>query len=248
MAVEIIPALTRVNIGDDILVTMACRHTFAGLPQKGKTVPLQNRVDPFGAIHAAAGRGLFTGNRGVIHDPATKRLLARRWTTKAWIVCTLVHPRGRRREPMGRNAPSGGAGWTELFFLDEVTALAAGHRPCFYCRRAAAAAFQECFAAGNGGQASAPQMDTALHDERIAAGAVAPMLKTAELAALPDGAMIAVGGEAFAVRGGSARPWSFAGYGGAQRLPDTAQLLTPVSTVETLRAGYRPAWHESLTG
>ncbi len=112
-------------------------------------MPLQNRVDPFGAIYAVSARGLFTGNRGVIHDPATKTLLSRRWTTRAWIVCECTF-RGRRRDVMGRNAPSGGAGWTELFFLDEVTALAAGHRPCFYCRRAAAVDFARSFAQGQG--------------------------------------------------------------------------------------------------
>jgi len=203
-------------------------------------VPLENRVDPFGTIHAAASRGLFTGNRGVIHDPATKTLLTRRWTTKAWIICTLVHPRGRQREPMGRNAPSGGAGWTELFFLDEVTALAAGHRPCFYCRREAATSFQRCFASE---RASAPQMDAALHHERMVGKL---HLAATDIAALPDAAMIAVRDRAFALRAGAAFPWSFAGYGRAQQLPDSARLLTPVSTVEALRRGYRPVWHGSL--
>ena len=86
-------------------------------------MPLQNRIDPFGDIHAVAARGMFTGNRGVIHDPMTCSLLKRRWTTKAWIIC-LWEFRDRRRQVMGRNSPSGHAGWTELFFLDEVTALA----------------------------------------------------------------------------------------------------------------------------
>ena len=97
-------------------------------------MPLQNRVDPFGDIHAVDARGMFTGNRGIIHDPATKTLLRKRWATKAWIICSCEY-KGVRREPMGRNSPNGNAGWTELFFLDEVTALAAGHRPCFTCRR-----------------------------------------------------------------------------------------------------------------
>jgi hypothetical protein len=133
-------------------------------------MPLQNRVDPFGNIHAVAARGMFTGNRGVIHDPATKTLLARRWTTRAWIICDCDF-RGRRREVMGRNAPSGNAGWTELFFLDEVTALAAGHRPCFYCRRERALEFSRCFAAGQGRRTmSAPEMDAVLHRERWASG------------------------------------------------------------------------------
>lgn len=207
-------------------------------------MPLQNRVDPFGAIHADAARGLFTGNRGVIHDAATRTLLARRWTTRAWIVCTLEHPRGKTREPMGRNAPSGGAGWTELFFLDEVTALAAGHRPCFYCRRAAAEAFRRCFAAGNGlPHASAPAMDALLHQQRLASGGIPPLLAPDEAKGLPDGTMIAAGGQAYAIRGARALPWSFSGYGAAGPLPPgPAQLLTPPATVAALMAGYRPAW------
>ena len=90
--------------------------------------PLQNRVTPFGDVVAISQRGLYIGNRGIIHDPATKTLLGRRWTTKAWLVCVLDY-KGRRRELMG------GRSWTELFFLDEAVALAAGHRPCFFCRR-----------------------------------------------------------------------------------------------------------------
>jgi len=88
----------------------------------GDLGPLQNRVTPFGDIVAIPQRGTFIGNRGIIHDPATKTLLGRRWTTKAWLVCVL-HYKGRRREVMKRRS------WTELFFLDEAIALAAGHRP-----------------------------------------------------------------------------------------------------------------------
>ena len=99
--------------------------------EAGNDMPLQNRVDPFGDIHAVDARGLFMGNRGIIHDPDTKTLLKKRWALKAWIICVCDF-KGVRREPMGRNRPGGKAGWTELFFLDEVTALAAGHRPCFY--------------------------------------------------------------------------------------------------------------------
>ena len=210
-------------------------------------MPLQNRADPFGTLHSVAARGMFTGNRGSIHDPASKTLRRRRWTTKAWIVCDLVHPRGARREPMGRNAPSGGAGWTELFFLDEVTALAAGHRPCFYCRRAAADAFGQAFSAGNGlDRPSAPQMDAILHAQRLAA---APTLDDAGIRALPDGAMIAFGDRAFALRAGRLLPWSFTGYDSpapsCRTLPAGARLLTPPATVAALSAGYRPAWHPS---
>lgn len=209
-------------------------------------MPLQNRVDPFGAIHAAAERGLFTGNRGVIHDPATRTLLKRRWTTKAWIVCRLEHPRGARREPMGRNAPSGGAGWTELFFLDEVTALAAGHRPCFYCRRAAAENFRRCLAAGNGlDDASAPAIDTILHRQRLAPSP--SPLSPGAMKNLPDGAVVAAGVRVLALRGGRAFPWSFSGYGKAGPLPATARLVTPPATVEALRAGFASVWHPSAS-
>jgi hypothetical protein len=91
-------------------------------------MPLQNRVTPFGDIVAIPQRGMFTGNRGIIHDPATRTLLKRRWASKAWLVC-LCEFRGRRRAVMS------GRSWTELFFLDEAVALAAGHRPCFFCVR-----------------------------------------------------------------------------------------------------------------
>ncbi|MDQ2632799.1 MAG: hypothetical protein M3Y78_03575, partial [Pseudomonadota bacterium] len=123
---------------------------------------LQNRVDPFGDIHAVDARGLFTGNRGIIHDPATKTLLKRRWSSKAWIICTCDY-KNRRREVMGRNA-NGKAGWTELFFLDEVTALAAGHRPCFTCRREEAKAFAACYGrAFKIDKPRAPEIDARLH-------------------------------------------------------------------------------------
>lgn len=200
-------------------------------------MPLQNRVDPFGHIHAVAARGLFTGNRGVIHDPRTRTLLSRRWTTKAWIICTLEHPRGVKRAPMGRNAPSGGAGWTELFFLDEVTALSAGHRPCFYCRREAAARFLACT-----GEPNAPALDAVLHRERMAAR---PLLDAAGIAALPDGTAIGVNDDALMVRGGMALPWGFSGYGPAQSLPEAALLLTPMANLVALKAGYEPVWHET---
>ena len=209
---------------------------------------LQNRVDPSGALHGVPARGLFTGNRGVIHDPETKTLLGRRWTTKAWIICALAHPRGVKRQPMGRNGPDGRAGWTELFFLDEVTALAAGHRPCFYCRRDAARAFSACVATGIGmDAASAPMMDAILHRQRLASGDRARRLGPADLAALPDGAMVEAGGRAYGLRHGRALPWDFSGYGKATNLPDQARLLTPPATVAALIAGYRPVWHPSAS-
>jgi hypothetical protein len=217
-------------------------------------VPLQNRVDPFGVIHAVPERGMFLGNRGIIHDPETKTLLKKRWALPAWIICECNF-RGRRREPMGRNRPGGpdGAGlpgWTELFFLDEVTALSAGHRPCFYCRRERAGDFLGRFGAAFGiANPRAPMLDRRLHKERRASGGKTTPIFAADLAGLPDGAVFADGGSAYALRDGTALPWSFAGYG---RAADPAALagrplvlLTPSTTVAVLGKGYRPAWHPS---
>lgn len=213
-------------------------------------MPLQNRVDPFGAIHAVETRGLFTGNRGVIHDPATKTLLSRRWSTKAWIVCECEF-RGRRREVMGRNAPSGNAGWTELFFLDEVTALAAGHRPCFYCRRERAKEFAECYAnAFRITRPRAPDIDARLHGERLASGGVLPVAHQAEIKDLPDGTMVAAGRRAFGLHRGKLREWGFDGWRTesvpAAELDEDARLLTPPTTVAVLRSGFRPIWHPGI--
>lgn len=207
---------------------------------------LQNRVAPDGTLHAMAARGLFTGNRGVIHDPRTRTLCGRRWTTKSWIVCACQW-KDARRDVWGRNARGGGAGWSELFFLDEVTALAAGHRPCFYCRRAAATAFAGAFEAGNALHAtSALQRDAMLHRTRRLSGATpqTPLDRPA-LRELPDGAMIESGGEFLAIRGGRALPWGFSSYGSAAPLPEQARLVTPGPTLGALRSGFRPVWHSS---
>ena len=124
-------------------------------------MPLQNRVTPFGDIVATAERGMFTGNRGIIHDPLTKTLLNKRWSNPAWLIC-LCDFRGRRREVMATRS------WTELFFLDEATALAAGHRPCFYCRREDANRFRAAWEEGNGVTgAKASEIDKMLHAERL---------------------------------------------------------------------------------
>ena len=126
--------------------------------------PLQNRVTPFGDVVAISQKGLYIGNRGIIHDPATKTLLGRRWTSKAWLVCVLDY-KGRRRELMG------GRSWTELFFLDEAVAFAAGHRPCFFCRRADAQAFRAAWGKARGGETPlAPEIDAVLHEERLDRG------------------------------------------------------------------------------
>ncbi len=201
--------------------------------------PLQNRVTPFGEIVATPERGLFTGNRGIIHDPATRTLLGRRWTSPAWLICLCAY-KGRRRMVMGPGS------WTELFFLDEATALAAGHRPCFECRRSDAEAFRHAWVVGRGvSRPSAPAMDAVLHAERLSGRGKRLHPIEGGVADLPNGAMIAGGGHAFLIARGEAFRWSPAGYAPAAAPPD-ARLLTPPSTLAAIRAGYRPVLHPSV--
>jgi hypothetical protein len=204
-------------------------------------MPLQNRVLPTGEILAIADRGLFTGNRGIIHDPATRTLLKRRWTSKAWIICLCAY-KGMHREVMARHS------WTELFFLDEVTALAAGHRPCFYCRREDALRFRAAWANGNGtASPGAPEMDAVLHAERLDGKAKRTYPFDGDPAGLPDGAMFAAAGDMYAVAGGRALRWSAAGYRPDVFPAGGVDMLTPPSTIRALSAGYRPVFHPSAS-
>jgi hypothetical protein len=198
-------------------------------------MPLQNRVDPFGELTAIRARGKFMGNRGGrLHNPGRK-LTGRRWVTRAWICCKL--------DFNNRHRSVWGDGYTELFFLDEVTAFAAGHRPCFECRRKYAERFAALFS-GKRKRASAAAMDQALHAERLIG-----KVKRAhphKLDTLPDGAMIAFGDEAFAVRGERLLLWTPRGYLEAiPRPPGEADVLTPPSILAVLKRGYVPFWHPS---
>lgn len=200
---------------------------------------LQNRVSPLGDIVATPARGTFTGNRGIVHDPTTRTLLKRRWTTKAWIVCVCEF-RGRRRDVMGTRS------WTELFFLDEATAFAAGHRPCFYCRRADATAFRDAWQRGNRtGDVRAPEIDAVLHAERFDGRAKRLHPLPVPLAKLPDGTMVRAGNDCFLVADGRPWRWTFEGYCAADAPLANPQLITPPSTVRALAAGYKPVLHES---
>jgi hypothetical protein len=201
-------------------------------------MPLQNRVTPFGDMIATPHRGMFTGNRGIIHDPATKTL-TRRWANKAWLTCVCEF-RGRRRAVMG------GRSWTELFFLDEATALAAGHRPCFYCRRDDAVRFRAAWEAGNGvARALMRDIDATLHRERLDGGKKRLLPLAMPLERLPDGAMVQEESESYLIVQGRALSWSPAGYRNAQNEIRDAMLLTPPSTLRALEAGYRPVLHPS---
>ena len=200
---------------------------------------LQNRVLPTGDIVADPHRGMFTGNRGIIHDPATKTLLKKRWSSPAWLVCVCEFE-GRWREVMG------GRSWTELFFLDEATAFAAGHRPCFFCRRDDAERFRSCWEEGNGvSRVLARDIDAVLHRERLDRGKKRLYPLTVPLAELPDGAMLQEGKQCHLILGGRALAWSPSGYRETQSPIWGGMLLTPPSTLRALAAGYRPVLHPS---
>lgn len=207
-------------------------------------MPLQNRCDPFGALHAVDARGSMMGNRGGrIHDPDTKHLLRRRWASKAWICCVTAF-RGRRHDVWGMN-------YTALFFLDEVTALAAGHRPCFECRNRDAKCFAVAWAEalGRDGRMRAGEMDDRLHRERLAsAGGSVRVLSAGAIAELPSGTVIAAGNRPYAIRDGQPLSWSFSGYEKSILSNDmSVRLVTPPSIVRVLEAGYQPLWHESAS-
>ncbi len=184
------------------------------------------------------------GNRGGrIHRP-DRTLSARRWASNAWIIC-LLDFRQRHRRIMAANS------YTELFFLDEVTALCAGHRPCFECRRKAANDFAEKWGkiAGLGVRARAGVMDKQLHLERV------KMQKTGtyprrDISSLPNGTMILWQGKPAAIKGKQLLPWTIEGYGRPVVRPPgfDVDVLTPSCTVEVLNAGYQPLFHRSDHG
>jgi len=203
------------------------------------TSPLRNRVAPTGEIVANAERGTLTGNRGILHV-ADRVMGPALWKHRAWIACTLSWKR-RRRIPMS------GRKWTELFFLDEAVALAAGHRPCAYCRRADYARWAAAWA-GARGRATAPEMDRELHAARARPGARAMRRgRTRDVASLPPGAFVMWRGTPHLVEKDALRPYAPGGYGARTALPRSeATVLTPAPTLDVLRAGYVPQLHPSV--
>jgi hypothetical protein len=202
-------------------------------------MPLQNRVDPFGNLFAAPARGLLMGNRGGRLHRDDRSIGTRRWASRQWICCRLAF-NDRRRTVWGD-------GYTELFFLDEVTALAAGHRPCFECRRREAQTFAECWQRGSclHERPNAAAMDRVLHEQRLAGRRKA--LHCRPIDEIPDGAVVAIDGAAFAVRGEMLLRWTPVGYGSVVPRPSgqLMDVLTPSAILAALKAGYRPLWHPS---
>lgn len=210
-------------------------------------MPLQNRVRPDGQIEAVAARGTMMGIRGGCFHRADKTLKDRRWASRNWICCVLSF-KGRRRQVFSPGR------LTELFFLDEATALAAGHRPCFECRRADADRFAELWTRTHGGEerARAPAMDEVLHAERVDRNR-RKVTFVARRANIPSGAFVR-----YAQDGAHARPylvigdrllaWEPVGYTALVSpavITEEVEVLTPASIVAVLSAGYRPMLHPS---
>ena len=210
---------------------------------------LQNRVDPWGQLHAAPERGTMMGNRGGKFHRPDQTLGKRRWASTHWICCDM-HFKNMKHDAMRR-------GYTSLFFLDEVTALAAGHRPCFFCRRKEAKDFL--------GDVRVGPFDEQLHIERTQ---IQPLMLRcdqreprsiggsrpfeAPQSGAPqgegswiDGMMVEVDGKAFAVKGRNLLQWSFSGYTSAIPTKNFDKVLTPPSIIAILQKGYQPRWHES---
>lgn len=212
-------------------------------------MPLRNRVTPFGEIIATPERGLFLGNRGAIHDDAGN-LRSRQWQVERWITC-LLQFKGRRQELFRTGY------YTHLFFLDEATAFAAGHRPCAECRRSEFEAFLVLWERANlrsgdsTGKLRAPEIDHLLHRERLTAGGQ-KRTHPARLGDLPDGVIVTLtDGAPRLLWHGALRTWSPAGYTTDRRKPDPlaeVSLLTPPSIANVFAAGYAPIVHPTAAG
>jgi hypothetical protein len=199
-------------------------------------MPLQNRVTPFGDIVALPGRGLMMGNRGILHDDA--RQIVRSSQVRRWIACRIAVP-GRRRTLMRPHS------YTELFFLDEATALSAGHRPCAECRHADYKRFRSLWEACFGVPVNADSIDAHLHANRVTDRRKRTYRD--DLSSLPDGAYIVLNGKAWLVWANNLLAWSDSGYTSRLLRPTRrdVEVLTPRPTVAILAAGYRPAVHPS---
>lgn len=183
-------------------------------------MPFQNRVTPLGEIIATPERGLVYGNRGCLHDADGQ--IRRQWQVKRWISCRLAFRDWHRT---GGPMPPGR--FTGLFFLDEATAFAAGHRPCAMCRREDYALFMDLV-----GETRADAIDERLHEERLGPK------PTRAMASVPDGAFVLLDGEPWLVLGGKLLRWTPAGYADRRAAAGRAPLITPPSSLPALESGW----------
>lgn len=206
-----------------------------------RPAPLPNRVGPDGMLFADPARGTLMGNRGGrFHRPGSREMPGRSHASRQWICCLLAFK--------GRHRPVWGRGYTELFFCDEVTALAAGHRPCMECRREAALAYRAALVAGLSlpDVPAFPEIDRLLDAERR--DGRSKRFHALAASSLPDGTMIRVPeGDGFlALKGADALLWSPSGYGERRPRPKgTVLSCTPPASLAALGAGYAPLWHPS---
>jgi hypothetical protein len=208
-----------------------------------KNLPLQNRVDPWGALHAIASRGTLMGNRGILHNGDNK--IVRPWAQHAWVTCLLEFNGLKRKKPFSPG------NYSELFFIDEATALSAGHRPCAYCQRSRHREFKDAWVRANVPEelraaTLMPQIDRVLHAERAIPGG-GKRTFDAQLVDLPLGAVFEHDGVAYLLSARGCLPWSFGGYGSAASIDSAmvVRVLTPPSIVSAFKAGFTPSLHPS---
>jgi len=198
---------------------------------------LQNRVDPQGNIISTSARGAWLGNRGQLHGKG--KTILRPFKHKAWIICVLEF-KNRRRQVMSPGL------WTELFFLDEATAFAAGHRPCFECRREDANRFKAAWLKGNPGYGFDKKTSINKFDEILQAERIDPdngkVTFEADINDLPDGTFIQIDAEPYLVVGHLIHHWTPFGYNKTRAFPaqSMVKVLTPKSVVAAFGAGYKP--------
>lgn len=205
-------------------------------------MPFQNRVDPFGNFHAEATRGAWMGNRGILHND--KKEIVAQWKHQHWVTCALEFG-GRRREIFSPNS------YSELFFLDEATAFAAGHRPCAECRRERYKEFKSCWISANTEstttELSISAIDKRLHKERAIRGGGKVTYQTT-FDNIPVGTFIQHNNEAGLYWRDSLYIWSVSGYTRSAHLPerkDNVIVITPISIVKMFQNGFKPQVHDS---
>lgn len=214
---------------------------------------LKNRVDPWGKPQVTPERGAWMGNRGILHDD--KKQIVKPWQHKGWVTCRLKYGESTRTGNSSREKLFTPGNYSELFFLDEATAFAAGHRPCSQCRNKRYKEFKQAWAAANRDLISSDdppykEMDEVLQGERVLPDGEKKTY-VAALDSLPEGTMVELDGKAYLVWRRRLYQWSFSGYteDKAKRAPTSpVKVLTPASIVKMYSRGFLPQVDVSAFG